>query len=519
MITPCRSLVASLLLCTAAVFVAPPADATSTFSELWGRDGEKWTTDGPLPDFSFAGYHAGEISPPSVPQVNDVKTFGATGDGVTDDTRAIQAAIDATRAGAVYLPPGRYLISDFLHISRSGVVLRGAGPEKSVLWFPRGLDAIHPREGKASDGRRASGYSFDGAFVNIEGNYGEKTLARVTSAARRGDHELRVDNPVALSIGQTLVLTLTEDKDLSLTRYLYRDDPGDLSHAKSFGTRMILRVVAKDGDTVRFDRPLRFETRAAWSPELRAFNPSVTESGVESLGFAFPATPYGGHFKESGYNAIELRSVYHCWVRDVVVHNGDLGVNLVARACTLDGVRLTADPARGIKDGGVSDCTGHHGIQLKHSEDNLVVNFAIDAPYIHDLTVEDSSGNVFARGRGRDLTLDHHKDTPYENLFTALDCGRGTRSWLSGGGAGLGRHSAGWSVFWNLRATRELRPPAADWGPSNLVLVGLQTAKSAGVTSRAPWIEVTPPDSLQPDDLHAAQLRRRLEQPSPQPRP
>ena len=45
--------------------------------------------------------------------------FGAAGDGVTDDTRAIQKAIDfdrgdvgAKRPAIVYLPPGRYLVSD-----------------------------------------------------------------------------------------------------------------------------------------------------------------------------------------------------------------------------------------------------------------------------------------------------------------------------------------------------------------------------------------------------------------------
>jgi hypothetical protein len=41
-----------------------------------------------------------------------VKTFGAKGDGVSDDRPAIQAAIDSIRAGVVYLPPapGGYLV-------------------------------------------------------------------------------------------------------------------------------------------------------------------------------------------------------------------------------------------------------------------------------------------------------------------------------------------------------------------------------------------------------------------------
>ena len=46
-------------------------------------------------------------------QTVSVKDFGAVGDGVTDDTAAIQAAIDSFPAngGTIYLPIGTYLIS------------------------------------------------------------------------------------------------------------------------------------------------------------------------------------------------------------------------------------------------------------------------------------------------------------------------------------------------------------------------------------------------------------------------
>ena len=95
-------------------------------SQLWGEAGAAWTPTSRLPDFSHAGYHEGEQPIPVVPQVTNVKDFGAVGDGVADDTHAIQAAIAATARGAVYLPPGRYKISDFLRVEKSGLVLRGA---------------------------------------------------------------------------------------------------------------------------------------------------------------------------------------------------------------------------------------------------------------------------------------------------------------------------------------------------------------------------------------------------------
>ena len=43
----------------------------------------------------------------------DVKSFGAVGDGSTDDTKAIQAAIDSVGGdgGTVLFPPGTYRLS------------------------------------------------------------------------------------------------------------------------------------------------------------------------------------------------------------------------------------------------------------------------------------------------------------------------------------------------------------------------------------------------------------------------
>jgi hypothetical protein len=49
-----------------------------------------------------------------------VKDFGAVGDGVTDDTAAIQAAIDASLGNEIFFPKGTYKTSDELLIPYSG---------------------------------------------------------------------------------------------------------------------------------------------------------------------------------------------------------------------------------------------------------------------------------------------------------------------------------------------------------------------------------------------------------------
>lgn len=63
-------------------------------------------------------------------KVYNVRAYGARGDGTTDDTAAIQAAIDAActaGGGTVLLPVGTYKTTDRLDVYASGVHLRGDG--------------------------------------------------------------------------------------------------------------------------------------------------------------------------------------------------------------------------------------------------------------------------------------------------------------------------------------------------------------------------------------------------------
>jgi hypothetical protein len=112
----------------------------------------------------------------------DVRELGAAGDGSTDDTRALQRAIDeaAAKSGGVFVPPGVYITQE-LHV-RPGIAVIGvpawnySGPGGSVL---RLKDANSTCLLNLTAGRGASieGLALDGVGLgtNIHGIYVNRT--------------------------------------------------------------------------------------------------------------------------------------------------------------------------------------------------------------------------------------------------------------------------------------------------------------------------------------------------------
>lgn len=80
---------------------------------------------------------------PSSAQVHYVTSYGALGDGVTDDTTAIQATINAAGVGGtVHFPPGQYRVTGPIHPLRQQII-RGTHANKySAAVFPYVLCSI-----------------------------------------------------------------------------------------------------------------------------------------------------------------------------------------------------------------------------------------------------------------------------------------------------------------------------------------------------------------------------------------
>ncbi|MFQ5526149.1 MAG: glycosyl hydrolase family 28-related protein [Thermoanaerobaculia bacterium] len=472
-------------------------------SHLWGSEGERWDPAGRLPDFSYAGYRAGNEPIPRVPVRANVRDFGAVGDGVTDDSLAFLDAIAQTERGAILIPAGRYLITRPLFIKKSHIVLRGESRDSTVLFFPKTLtEAL----GHGKDGRPSS-WSWGGGWIwaNPELERGDsnapvwdegKRLAEVTRRAPRGQTWIRVSDTAGLEPGQ-MVRLIQHESDGSLTMAMHAGHPlGGKCIIDVPGFQIInwlLEIKRVEGNKVHFDRPLRLDVKPEWKAELHEAVIEVEEVGIERMTIEFALTPYAGHHNEPGHNAISLGQTYNSWVRDVAILNADNGIFFwYARYATAENIVIAG---RG----------GHYGFNLGGAQDSLVTRFRIENRNLHDTSFSNmANGNVYSWGKGRNINFDHHRGASFQNLSSRIDVGIPNRQWVSSG-TRSGHYTAAHETYWNIRPRAETR--RLDTWPAQNIIGRVKESKR----STSDWFDLyfEHVDELEPTDLHLAQWHRR----------
>ena len=115
--------------------------------------------------------------PDDVGWINIKEDFGAQGDGKTDDTQAIKAAIEAahsdyTRPKLIYFPSGTYLVTDTFNLARGEytccVTFQGQGRDKTVIKLQdRALKFNNPRQPQAVIKTRKGNSAFRHYFRDL----------------------------------------------------------------------------------------------------------------------------------------------------------------------------------------------------------------------------------------------------------------------------------------------------------------------------------------------------------------
>lgn len=126
--------------------------------------------------------------------VFDVRHHGARGDGVSDDTNAIQSAVAAAAAaggGIVHIPTGNYVLLSTVTIATAGIIVQGVG---------KGASKIRNLSGDHAFTVSADRCGVVGLQINCESN----GLGGVEISAVAGTVvDVEVTDPVAAPILQT----------------------------------------------------------------------------------------------------------------------------------------------------------------------------------------------------------------------------------------------------------------------------------------------------------------------------
>ena len=294
----------------------------------------------------------------------DVRAFGAKGDGHTDDSRALQAALDAARmagGGVVFLPAGTYAVAPPGASGRrptlqsltigSNVWLRGDGPAtvlkvKDGVGSYRALFSNHPTPAIAvenvviSDLRVDQNCAASGGDVRTGGDEGNHFTFYLAWAGRNITIErVRFD---AICGVQTLMLVSTEGSNLVVRDSYFRfakgpttdpsgsyDNTAVYVHAKGTSvTGNVFESTAADG--ARGAIELHGSRGVAGNNVTRWYQSCVRVVGTNGKGEAPPRWQNG--FTVTGNTCADAKDAINVWsitdhdVRGITIVGNTIGL-------------------------------------------------------------------------------------------------------------------------------------------------------------------------------------------------
>ncbi|RDC58555.1 pectate lyase [Pedobacter chinensis] len=462
-----------------------------------GKDGKMaYTSDeqgNRIPDFSYAGYMAGEKAIPNAA----IKVTVPVKDG--DATLRIQSAInyvaklpigkDGLR-GAVLLERGTYEVAGTLKISASGVILRGSGMgENGTRIFATGLDRIGVIRILGKKNRvEESPIAITDAYVPVNAN------------------KITVANANGFKIGDKIIIHRPSTKEWIETLKTVEFGGGESALGWKPGTRDVYwdrKIISINGSTVTFDAPITTALDAKFGGATVSkcqWGGRIAQSGVENLQMESDYHKENIRDEYHRWTAIGLENVEDAWVRQVVFkHFAGSAVNVLetARRITVEDCKSLA-PISEIGGGRrytfltTGQQTLFQRLYSEYGYHDFAVGFCAPGPNVfvqcQSYLPFNFSGAIDSWSSG--------------NLFDIVNIDGQALSYLNRGQDGQG---AGWSaansVFWQCSAARvdNYQPPTAqNWAFGTW----------AQFSGNGYWDMSN--EQIQPRSLYYAQLKDRL---------
>jgi len=419
-----------------------------------------------LPDFSYVGYHQGDVAVPSVRYRQGWKVFRVDNAvGNDDEARILSATAEAQeyarnhedKGAVVKFGPGTYRMNRkgslhqnvTIHMSQSRVIWQGEVTRKDRTTIFMEM----PHDSK------------DGSLWNVAPKiiFGEarrhEHLCKVTAKAQKGSRMLSVGSISKLSNQQWIQVRASVRPGSEAYEDLTEHQSSNFTHKwtnvkksiKICSYHQIKRIL---NDThVELVQPLHVTVDSPQHFEVRSWEP-ITEVGVERIRFLGGWDPTSPHFQggfrhhgsaiqDFGFSPLRFQNVAHGYVRDVIMENVNSGLIMKSTAsCSVLRYRVQGHQ-------------GHIALTIQMGSHNYV-GFSDDiAGQWHTFGAsKPSSGNVIHRTTWQARTSpDFHGSMPHTTL---LDVVRGGWNGRYGGAIQNMPNHLGGLVLWNIHTVADL---------------------------------------------------------------
>ncbi len=466
-----------------------------------------------LPDFSYAGYHSGEIAIPSPNyKVFNVVDYGAIPNDTLSDKKAIEktiAAAEKNGSGIVFFPPGRFLVNEdmdaktTIRLLGNNIVFRGSGSGKggTELFMNNTLLPRNANEMWSTPPMFEFGHALVGDFIGTPiANVSEGGLTIQLS---------KVDN---IKAGDWILLSLNV-KDT----YLLRQEIGNHPISPNWHTvldnegiiiREYHQVKSVRGNKLFLNSSIGYpiSTHQPWQVFLYKPNEEI---GVENIAFVGNFTKHFKHHgswqDDSGWNMFHFIGVVNSWIQDCRFTDVSIGLAVVnsAQVSVLNCV-VTGNPS-------------HESVRSDRSTNVLIGKCADSAGTFHSIGVDGFTMNtvVWRCSYTPTTCFESHSYQPRNTLF---DCVEGGLIPTSAGGAEVNHpnHLKG-LVLWNYKRT-DSRKVQVDFWPeksiyegrfSPMVIVGLH-GKPTSLIEGHYKLMLSNGKKVFPESLYEYQLKKRL---------
>jgi hypothetical protein len=248
------------------------------------------------------------------------------------------------------------------------VVLRGAGPHKTVIQYGNGANIV-------SMGRT---YLSSSQVVFIA----------ITGGATKGSSQVTLQSTSGISSGTYLVITQNNPTDSDGTALVntsgYTGSCSDCGHSlPNNSMTQIVKVTAVSGNTITLERPLYFD----YNNSPKAYKLSMVENvGLEDLRLQPTASSGTGLV----YKNINLQSCANCWVKNV---QSDMAVD--RSHIYLSDVYGSEIRNNYLNDGYNHNSGATYSVYLEFRNSENVIENNIVRKGRHSLIMSGGSGNVF----------------------------------------------------------------------------------------------------------------------------